>query len=130
MLGTWGQSDALLDAVRQYNDLRKQGRYSDAEPFARRALELAEAKYGSQHRNTATLLNALANLYRDLGRYAEAEPLYKLNLAITEKTVGSDHPDVANTLGNLAELYRQQDRYTEAEPLYKPPRRSRCAACP
>jgi len=120
------QSEALMEADNQANALYHQGRYGEAIPFARKALELGEREFGPDHPTTDTLLNNLAELYREQGRYAEAElllkqaePLLKRALAIDEKAMGPDHPSVATGLNNLAELYRAQGRYAEAEPLFK-----------
>ncbi len=114
------QSPELMAAYRQYQALEALGKYAEAEPFARQALELGEAEFGTDHTTYATLLNNLALLYDSQGRYGEAEPLYKRVLAIDEKTLGPDHPDVATSLNNLAELYRVQGRYTEAASLSRP----------
>ena len=100
-------SRELIEADKQVNALYAQGRYAEAEPFARRALELAEQEFGASHPTTATKLNWLALLYQNQGRYAEAEPLYKRSLAIKEKALGPEHPWVATSLNNLADLYRE-----------------------
>ena len=113
------QSREFIEADKQVKALYAQGRYAEAEPFARRALELAERDFGASHPTTAKMLNNLALLYKVQGRYAEAQPLYKRSLAIREKALGSEHPDVATNLNNLAELYRAQGRYAEAEPIYR-----------
>jgi tetratricopeptide (TPR) repeat protein len=98
---------------------RSQGRYAEAEPLYRRALQITEQQLGAEHPDTATSLNNLAGLYRSQGRYAEAEPLYRRALQITEQQLGAEHPDTATSLNNLAGLYRSQGRYAEAEPLYR-----------
>ena len=108
------QSAALMDAYNRSKTLNEQGRYTEAEPFARRALALAEREFGPNLPTTRTLLNNLAALYEAQGHYAEAEPLYRLSLAINEKALRPDHPKVAAELGNLANLYRAQGRYAEA----------------
>jgi len=113
------QSEALMEAYRQGKALKEAGRYEQAIPFYREALELGEREFGPDHPTTALLLNNLASLYESQGRYAEAEPLYKRALAIWEKALGPDHPDFAMSLNNLAELYRVQANYAEAEPLYE-----------
>jgi tetratricopeptide (TPR) repeat protein len=95
-----------------------QGRYSEAEPFYLRSLEIRERQLGADHPDVATTLNNLAELYKSQGRYSEAEPLYLRSLEIYEWRLGVDHPDVATILNNLAKLYRFQGRYSEAEPLY------------
>ena len=104
------QSPDLMAAYRQYKALKAQGKYAEAEPFARKALELGKDEFGPNHQSCATLLNNLAELYRAQGRYGEAEPLYKRSLAIDEITLSPDHPDVATSLNNLAGLYDNQGR--------------------
>ncbi|HIJ43692.1 MAG TPA: tetratricopeptide repeat protein [Rhodospirillaceae bacterium] len=113
------QSDELMRAYKQYQALEKQGRYVEAERFARKALELAEQEFGPEHPTTAAFINNLAGLYYRQGRYADAEPLFKRALAIREKALVPEHPNVAASLNNLAELHRAQGRYGNAEPLFK-----------
>ncbi len=114
-----GQSSELDAAYNSFNTLYRQGRYSEAEPYAKETLRLGTEELGPNDPTTAVFLNNLAKLYRAQGRYAEAEPLLKRALAIDEEAFGSDHPEVATDLNNLAELYRAQGRYAEAEPLLK-----------
>ena len=112
-------SEALTEAYQQYQQLKTQGRFADAEPFARRALELGEQQLGQEHKTIATLLNNLAYLYYIQGRYTEAGPLYKRSLVIWEKALGPDDLIVAQSTNNLAILYDAQGRYEDAEPLLK-----------
>ncbi len=72
-----------------YRDL---DRYAEAEPLARRALEIDEKVLGPEHPEVAVRLNVLALLYKDQGREAEAEPLFKRALAISDKALGPEHP--------------------------------------
>jgi len=115
----WAQSAELVEAFNRQKELREQGRYAEAIPFAKKALALGKKEFGPEHETTGALLDHLARLYYRQGRYAEAEPLYQRSLAIKEKALGPDHPSVATTLGNLAGLYDNQRRYAEAEPLYQ-----------
>jgi tetratricopeptide (TPR) repeat protein len=96
---------------------RSQGRYAEAEPLYRRALQITEQQLGAEHPDTATSLNNLAGLYRSQGRYAEAEPLYRRALQIREQQLGAEHPAIATGLNNLGLLYYYQGRYGEAESL-------------
>ena len=91
-----------------------QGRYEEAEPLYKKALEISEKVLGEEHPNTATSYNNLAGLYESQGRYEEAEPLYKKALGIREKVLGEEHPDTAISYNNLAFLYLAQDRYNES----------------
>ena len=113
------QSEAVMDAFHQGEALREAGRYEQAIPHWRKALELSEREYGPDHETTAIFLNLLALLYESQGRYEAAEPLFKRSLAVQEKVLGPDHPDVAQSLNNLAQVYVAQGRYEAAEPLYK-----------
>ncbi len=108
------QSEALMEAFRQGKALNEAGRYEQAIPFYRQALELGEREFGPDHPTTALLLNNLALLYDRQGGYEAAEPLHKRALAIKEKALGPEHPDVAQSLENYAALLRQTGRSDEA----------------
>ena len=97
-----------MEANRQGISLLEAGRYKDAIPVWRKALQLGENEFGPDHPNIAALLDALAQTYHRQGRYDAAEPLYKRALAIWEKALGPDHPDVAMSLNNLAELHGER----------------------
>ena len=64
-----------MEAYNRYNTLDQQGRYSEAEPYAKEALRLRTEEFGPNDPTTATLLNNLALLYEAQGHYAGAEPL-------------------------------------------------------
>jgi CHAT domain-containing protein/Tfp pilus assembly protein PilF len=98
---------------------KAQGKYSEAEAFFKRALEINEKVRGPNHPDVATVLYNLAVAYRDEGKYVDAEGLYKRALAIYEKAHGSRHPDVATALVGLASLYDDKGNYSGAEELYK-----------
>ena len=108
------QSEALTEAIRRFGALYEAGRYEEAIPVGRKALELGERVFGPDHHTTANLLNILAGLYDAQGRYEAAEPLYKRALAIKEKALGPEHPDFATGLNNLAASYVDQNRYEAA----------------
>jgi hypothetical protein len=93
--------------------------WSRAEPLARRALAIDEAKFGTVDPNVATYLNNLAVLLRETNRLAEAELLMRRALAIGEQFVGANHPNVATELSNLAQLLQYTNRVAEAEPLMR-----------
>ena len=97
------QSAALMGAYNQFAALYEQGRYAEAERFARKALELSRKEFGPDHPHVATSLNNLAELYQAQGRYAVAKPLYERDPAIWEKTLGREYPDVVPTGLSLPE---------------------------
>lgn len=96
---------------------REQARYSEAEPFYLRVLEMDERVLAPEHPDIAASLNNLANNYRFLGKYAEAEPLYQRALAIWVKILGPEHPLVSHIQGGYADLLRKTGRVVEAEKL-------------
>ena len=69
-----------------------QGRYGEAEPLFKRALEVNERVLGPEHPDTLTSVNNLAALYLVQGRYGEAEPLYKRVIEASERVLGKEHP--------------------------------------
>ncbi len=70
-----GQLSEFMEAYSSYDTLYQQGRYSEAEPYAKEALRLATEEFGPNDSTTADLLNNLALLYRAQGHHAKAEPL-------------------------------------------------------
>lgn len=97
----------------------KRGKYKDAEPLCKRALEIREKVLGKDHPDVAKQLNNLALLCQNQGKYDEVEKYYQRALDIYESKLGPDDPNVAKTKNNLAGCYLKQGRYTEAEILYK-----------
>ena len=98
--------------------LRATAQYAQALPFLQRALAIRE-QTAVEHPETATAttLDDLGWLYREIGQYEKAEPLYQRALAIYEKMLG-EHPHTATTLDNLASLYQDMGQYEKAEPLF------------
>jgi len=69
------------------------GRYEEAEPLLRQAMEIRRQVLGEQHPDFATSLNNLAELCCSMGRYEEAEPLYRQAMEIVLKALGPHHPN-------------------------------------
>jgi tetratricopeptide (TPR) repeat protein len=99
--------------------LDSRGRYDEAEPLYKEALELRRKLFGEEHNAVAQSINNLAALYHAQGRYDEAEPLFEQTLELRKRLPGQERSELARSLNNLAELYRTQGRYEEAEPLYE-----------
>ena len=100
---------------KQVMQLFGEGKYADAEPLAKQAIEQSIKKNGPDHPDTATSLSNLAVLYRTQGKYDLAEPLYKHSLLILEKTLGPDHPRTIKVSEDLASM----QAYREAEATAK-----------
>ena len=86
----------------------KRGKYKDAEPLCKRALEIREKTLGSDHPDVAKQLNNLALLCQNQGKYEEVEKYYQRALEIYESKLGQDDPNVAKTKNNLASAYLKQ----------------------
>uniref|UniRef100_A0A8C9TXH4 Kinesin light chain n=1 Tax=Scleropages formosus TaxID=113540 RepID=A0A8C9TXH4_SCLFO len=72
----------------------KRGKYKEAEPLCKRALEIREKVLGKYHPDVAKQLNNLATCYLKQGKYKDAESLYKEILTRAhEKEFGSVNND-------------------------------------
>src|SRR5438876_543262 len=112
-----GPRDQAGDLNNRAVSFRSQGRYDEAEPLFRQALDIMERTKGRDHLDVAIILNNLGELYYMQGRYAEAEPLYQRALAIKEKVLGSDDLALATTLENYAALLSRTNREDQATNL-------------
>jgi tetratricopeptide (TPR) repeat protein len=97
---------------------REQGKYAEAEPLYRRALEIREQTHEGGHASVASILSNLGQLYTSQGRYSDAERLHRRALEIRQNSLNAEAPNVALSLFDLAELYRVQAKYGDAEPLF------------
>jgi CHAT domain-containing protein/tetratricopeptide (TPR) repeat protein len=117
------QSRELPVEVQELNDntltLFQTGKYTEAIPLARRALELSEQALGSHHPKMAAFVNNLAELYFAVGEYAKAEPLYQRALQIREAIFPINRLNQAVSLENLGRLYQAIGQYEKAEPLLR-----------
>ena len=95
------------------------GRYNDALPLAKKALEIKKSYFGSESAEVAVELNNLAMVYSSLGDYVMAEPLFERALEICQKIFGPEDTIVAQNLCNLGDHYRERAEYSKAESLLK-----------
>jgi len=95
------------------------GKFKEALPLQRFALEIFEVHLGEFHPEVAVFLNGLGGHLQRLGRYSEAERYFRRALAIDRKSFGDDHLEVAGDLNNLGNLLRYLGKFNEAEPLLK-----------
>jgi len=112
-------ADELSDAYAAGLESFRAESYDDALPHFKRALSLAEARFGADDPRIAVELNNLAEVYRLQGDLEKAETLYLRVIELDKQALAADSPDLATSLNNLALLYRAQDRLDEAEKLYE-----------
>ena len=111
------QEALLKNLYSQVFKLHDQARYAEAADVAKKALRVAEDRFGKEHPNVAISLNNLAYLYDCQGNYVKSEPLYKRALVILEKLLGPDHFRVGFVLSNMAERSRKMGKKDEADRL-------------
>ncbi len=99
-----------------YNDLAD---YDKALAYDQKALDISEAKLGTDHPNTATTYNNIAGVYRAKGDYDNALRFYQKALEIREAKLGTDHPDTATTYNNIAAVYQGKGDYDNALKFYQ-----------
>lgn len=117
LLQTRVPADQAGDLNNRAVSFRSQGRYAEAEPLFRQALDIMERAKGAEHLDVAIILNNLGELYYVQGRYAEAEPFYQRAMAIKEKMLGPDDLGLATTLDNYAALLARTNREDQATTL-------------
>lgn len=91
-------------------------RPDDAEPYARRGLELRRARCDDPE-GVAADAAALASILETRDEWSEAELLYREALAVYEDV--GDHYEAAMTRNGLAAVLRFAGRPDEAEPLFR-----------
>ena len=85
----------------------------------RRALQIDEQSYGSEHPKVATDLNNLAQLLQATNRLDEAEPLMRRAVQIFTASLGPDHPNTKIVRGNYELLLKE--RPSDDSPLAAKP---------
>ena len=96
---------------------RQLGAYDKAEATAKLALMLAEARFGPNHPDVATVTEILAMIASLRGDHAASVTAYNRVVALRERLLGADHPDVVQGLVNLAMAHTRNGNPKEAVPL-------------
>ena len=99
--------------------LQARGKYAEAEPLLRDALQMRQRLFKGDYPDVANSLNNLAGLLHARGKYTEANPLFRAALQMRQRLFKGAHPDVAQSLNNLALLLGTWGKYAEAESLYR-----------
>ena len=87
------------------------GRYEQAEPLYKEALQTRREVLGARHQDTLTSLNALAMLYQYWGHWEQAESLYQEVLQANRETLGPRSASTLSALNNLAGFYQFAGRF-------------------
>jgi len=119
------EAAGLLYRMGRYLEQRAQ--YRQAELLYQKALTVREKVKGpedfdsSKERDLsiATILNSLADVYREQGKYAQAVQMYERVLDIRKNILGSENSLVAISLKNLANTYHSRGKYIQAETQFR-----------
>lgn len=102
-------------AVKLYN----QGKYDEAAPLAKRALQIREKLLPRTDAQISSSLTNLGEIYLAQKDYKAAKEVFQRLLAIQEELFGRDDANVSFTLDRLAVLYYVAGNYDETEAAYK-----------
>jgi len=102
----------------QVAKLYEEGKYNQAIPLAKRALELSENQLGHNSLPTAVSLSRLATLYFALKEYDSSELNYRESLAVYERMNQGNNLNVAKITDRLAFLSYQKQDSVQAETFY------------
>jgi serine/threonine protein kinase len=94
---------------------RYRGKYAQAEPLLRRALEARRDANGPESKEVAQTYNNLALVMNSLDKQKQAEEFEREALRIRRKVTGERSTATANSLMNLGIILKDQSRLEEAE---------------
>jgi tetratricopeptide (TPR) repeat protein len=99
---------------------QEMGRFDDAEPLLREALEVSHLTLGKDHPTVAVALGNLAGILKRLGRRQEAILMLRESLDLLQRTVGPEDLSYARTALFLARVHASLGEESAAEPLIEP----------
>ena len=91
------------------------GRYSKAEDFIQKSIELRAVTSGMESSGYGASVNNLSVLYKETGKYNRAEEKISEAISIIEKADGKETMAYAIALNNEAMLFQTMGRYDQAE---------------
>jgi len=93
------------------------GEYDQAEPQARRAVEICCTVLGDDDPKSLSAMKGLATVFASNGRFEEAVALHRTAFETRLRILGEDHPDTVGSMNDLVIAYCGQDRLDGASPL-------------
>src|SRR6185369_13215455 len=108
-------SDLSLSVVKLF----KEGKFDEAIPLAKRALEIRERLLPPGDPMVLTALGNLGNLYNAKGDYNAAKKSFERLLALQEQQFGPTDVKLASTLDRLAVLYYRDRNFSKTEDTYQ-----------
>ena len=99
--------------------LFKEGKFDEALPLAKRALEIRERLLPRNDPRVANSLSFLGDVYLAKREYDNARKTFERLLHLQEELVGPTDVRLANTLDRLALLYYEDEKPLKAEEFYQ-----------
>ena len=98
-------------------ELQVQGKFDEAGPLYREALEVRRETLGNRHPDTLGTMSNLASLLYAKGDLATAELLHRETLEVERETLTNRHPSLLTTMNNLSLVLADKGDLAAAEPL-------------
>ena len=92
-----------------------QGKYAQAEPLFREALEIQRRVLGPAHTYTLISMESLATMNEVLGRHAQADELFLKALELSRGALGAEHPITLTILADVGSIYERRGEYAQAQ---------------
>jgi serine/threonine protein kinase/Tfp pilus assembly protein PilF len=99
--------------------LHAQQRPAEAEPYFRRALDLAQRTIREDNPLTLMVMMNLARVLQELGHIDEAEGLFESSLTAHRRVLGDQHPQTLEMLNGFGFFLSSLGRFAEAEAVYR-----------
>ncbi|HVS81296.1 MAG TPA: tetratricopeptide repeat protein [Pyrinomonadaceae bacterium] len=120
--GLPSQSPELAEASRLSASVVKlynEGKYDEAFPMAKRAVELREKVLGKDDEGVASAVLNLAEIQWARRKYNESRSLFERAVQSYQRTLGPENPRLGDILDRLALNYYALGQPAETEKLYK-----------
>ena len=95
-----------------------EGKFDEAIPLAKRALELREKAVGAEHEELIPLLTNLSELHRAKEQWKQARAYVERLLAVTRKKFGENNLRTAQLLNTLGYIAFEQRQGSDAEKFF------------
>jgi len=105
--------------IKSVGTLFKEGKFDEALPLAKRALEIRERLLPRNDPRVANSLSFLGDVYMAKREYDNARKTFERLLQVQEELVGPTDVRLANTLDRLALLYYEDSKPDKAEEFYQ-----------
>ena len=101
------------------SQLYNQGRFVEADPYIREALEGNRRTLGDNHRDTLDLVDTIGMLLVSQNKLDEGELYIRQALEANRRILGDEHPATLISMNNMGYTLRQQGELDEAEMFYR-----------